>query len=308
MDKKQIEKIEIVKNYLPRCCSNPVYAVFVHGNIPKDRFQAACKSYAGNVSYEETIGFVDETFLSNGKKGCLFTFDGFYYTGCKEMVRYDKGASYNTFGSYNVVVLNEMLKKLYDVETKKSFGSEIFEIAKIVGGAVLEKYAEDAEKNTKNEDVEKPLVNETVEKNCVYEDDLEEKELLMQRYRRVKKNERYIHRLTNILEQSIESVEEYGTNADISTLKELLSQEYEEMTNDISSDIEIYLLKSDTDEEYDLTKLINQFKEQAFAEDYNLFLKIAYAFQKDIDNAMLMYKQTIPLILDTYNAKLDLDV
>ena len=124
----------------------------------------------------------------------------------------------------------------------------------------------------------------------------------------LKKNERYIHRLTNILEQSIESVEEYGTNADISTLKELLSQEYEEMTNDISSDIEIYLLKSDTDEEYDLTKLINQFKEQAFAEDYNLFLKIAYAFQKDIDNAMLMYKQTIPLILDTYNAKLDLDV
>ena len=51
MSKAIDEKINVVKRYLPKC--NSVYNCYTYGNIPRDKFNNACMSYAGHMEYEE---------------------------------------------------------------------------------------------------------------------------------------------------------------------------------------------------------------------------------------------------------------
>lgn len=137
MDNKQIEKINIIKSYLPKCIS--IYDAHVYGNIPKDKFLNACNSYAGKVGYNETIGLIDETVFGSGKKGFLFTFDGYYYDGCGSIKLYKNNTRFNSLGSsYNLAMMNEMLQKLYEVEVRKSKLESFLDTTLEIGQAILD--------------------------------------------------------------------------------------------------------------------------------------------------------------------------
>ena len=73
---KREKKIAVIQEYLPRC--NSVYPCYVYGRIPSELINNACMTYAGNVRKENVFGLIDETVFSSGKKGFLFTEDGFY--------------------------------------------------------------------------------------------------------------------------------------------------------------------------------------------------------------------------------------
>lgn len=73
---KRERKIAIIKKYLPQC--NSVYKCHVYGDIPQSKITNACSSYAGYVSSRNVLGLIDETFFDTGKKGFLFTEEGFY--------------------------------------------------------------------------------------------------------------------------------------------------------------------------------------------------------------------------------------
>ena len=137
MDNKQIEKINIIKSYLPKCIS--IYDAHVYGNIPKDKFLNACNSYAGKVGYNETIGLIDETVFGSGKKGFLFTFDGYYYDGCGSIKLYKNNTRFNSLGSsYNLAMMNEMLQKLYEAEVRKSKLESFLDTTLEIGQAILD--------------------------------------------------------------------------------------------------------------------------------------------------------------------------
>lgn len=112
---KQEKKIELVKQYLPRC--NSVYPCHTYGRIPTDKFKNACMSYAGHVEYENALGLIDETVFGSGKKGMLFTDKGVYTSDIDGIIRYADGRCFNSLSSsYNLTEVNELLEKLYEVE------------------------------------------------------------------------------------------------------------------------------------------------------------------------------------------------
>lgn len=49
-------------------------------SIPKNLLKNAMRKYAFDVNEEEVIALSDSSFLNNGKMGCLFADDRFYYT------------------------------------------------------------------------------------------------------------------------------------------------------------------------------------------------------------------------------------
>lgn len=296
MDKKQLEKIEIIKNYLPKCST---WNVFVYGKIPKDRYYGACSAYAGNVNYENVIGLIDETVWSSGKKGCLFTFDGFYYDGCKEMIRYDKGITWNSFRSYNLATLNEMLKKLYEVETRKSVASEAWDLFKFIGGIALDSYVDNLSKKDENN-----TSNSSVESLTDDRTELEEKEQLMKKYREAKKNARFLSRLSKILEESIENCENDADDADISELREFFEKGYIDKARDIEVDMEEYLENWDDS----LIDLMINFEENMSFDDCDDFLDEAYDFQEEIDKITMQYDEIIKLIKKQLKDDFDFEV
>ena len=109
------KKIVIIKTYLPRC--NAVYDCYTFGNIPKEKFYNACRSYAGQVEYNKALGLIDETVFGSAKKGMLFTESGVYASGISHIMKYADGASFSSLpSSYNLVEVNELLDKLNEVE------------------------------------------------------------------------------------------------------------------------------------------------------------------------------------------------
>ena len=115
---KRERKREIIQKYLPNCST---WSVYTYGNIPKSRIDGACKSYAGSVDYNEVLGLIDETVFGSRKKGFLFTVDGFYTDGNNKFLRYSDGISYKSLGAgYNLTAMNEMLDKLYQIESEPS--------------------------------------------------------------------------------------------------------------------------------------------------------------------------------------------
>lgn len=137
MDNKQIDKINIIKAYLPKCIST--YDTHIYGNIPQNKFLNACNSYVGKVEYKETIGLIDETVFGSGKKGFLFTFDGYYYDGCKSIHLYKENIKFKSLKSpYNLAMMNEMLQKLYEIEVKKSKLENFLDATLEIGEAILD--------------------------------------------------------------------------------------------------------------------------------------------------------------------------
>lgn len=137
MDNKQIDKINIMKTYLPKCIST--YDTYVYGTIPQNKFLNACNAYAGKVQYNETIGLIDETVFGSGKKGFLFTFDGYYYDGCSSIKLYKNNMKFNSLKSpYNMAMMNEMLQKLYEIETRKSKLENFLDTTFEIGETILD--------------------------------------------------------------------------------------------------------------------------------------------------------------------------
>ncbi len=121
MASKRERKIQQIKKWLPRC--SPTWSVYVYGAIPKKIFEGACSSYAGTISYKDTFGIIDETLFGNGKKGMVFTEQGYYYTYSgtnAKFVKYSQLKTMNGWSGYNCQALNELLEKLYNIETEAS--------------------------------------------------------------------------------------------------------------------------------------------------------------------------------------------
>ena len=153
-DKRERKKA-IIKKYLPNCSS---WDVYTYGNIPKSKIDGACGAYAGKVNYDDVFGLIDETVFGSGKKGFLFTPDGFYCDGSNKISKYADGISYKSLpSSYNVTAMNEMLEKLYEIENEPS-GWDI--AGMLVGGAfdflqaLSEETSNAAEKNTEQPAIE----------------------------------------------------------------------------------------------------------------------------------------------------------
>lgn len=119
MSKAIEEKINVVKRYLQKC--NSVYNCYTYGNIPRDKFNNACMSYAGHMEYEECIGLIDETLFGSGKRGMIFGINGFYKDSQKGIMLYKDDIQWESLGdTYNLNIMNEMLEKLYEIDTRPS--------------------------------------------------------------------------------------------------------------------------------------------------------------------------------------------
>lgn len=104
MSKAIEEKINVVKRYLPKC--NSLYDCYTYGNIPRDKFNNACMSYAGHMEYEECLGLIDETLFSSGKKGMIFGVNGFYSSSQNGIMLYKDGIQWKSLGdTYNINII-----------------------------------------------------------------------------------------------------------------------------------------------------------------------------------------------------------
>lgn len=155
------KKIELVKKYLPRC--NSTFKCHTYGNIPREKFNNACTNYAGYVPYENVLGLIDETLFDSGKKGMLFTDEGVYASGIQSIMRYSDCCKFNTLpSSYNITVINELLEKLYEIETAPTG----WDIASSLFGAVFEGVLSAI--TEENEDV---IEEQVIEEDCNNEDE-----------------------------------------------------------------------------------------------------------------------------------------
>lgn len=113
MDKKA-EMLNAVNASLARCCKSASF--YLAGNISDKRFRNACKSYAGPVELSECIGMTDETTFGSGKKGFLFTYDGFYASGIQGLKRYTAGPQFKDLpGLYDLDAVNDLLGRLHTI-------------------------------------------------------------------------------------------------------------------------------------------------------------------------------------------------
>lgn len=146
---KELRKRKVIEEYLPQCTT---WNVYTYGSIPKNKYVNACSSYAGRVLYENVYGLIDETIFGSGKAGMLFTTDRFYSNGNKGALLYADGISYSSLPStYNLTAMNEMLQKLYEIETEPS-GWQI--AGSLLGSALgfLQEMAENSKDNIQNSD------------------------------------------------------------------------------------------------------------------------------------------------------------
>lgn len=150
MSKKESQIIDIISRYLPRCCTSATCSCY--GDIPMYKFQNACETYAGYVDYSECIGLTDETIFGNGKRGFLFTLDGFYYYGCSSKRYYSDGISFKTLGCYNTSVMNEMLDQLYLTATKTTGKDILSDLAGVALTSFFEGLVEGLNKENNDDD------------------------------------------------------------------------------------------------------------------------------------------------------------
>ena len=149
MSKAIEEKINAVKRYLPKC--NSLYDCYTYGNIPRDKFNNACMSYAGHMEYEECLGMIDETLFSSGKKGMIFGVNGFYSSSQNGIMLYKDGIQWKSLGdTYNINIMNEMLEKLCEIDTRLSG----WDIAGSLLKGAWDWYQENADKLESNNDEE----------------------------------------------------------------------------------------------------------------------------------------------------------
>lgn len=144
-DKRERKK-RVIQRYLPNCYYDT--STYTYGNIPKSKINGACSTYAGSVDYEDVFGLIDETVFGSGKRGKLFTVDGFYSDGLNGLQKYIEGISFRSLpAGYNLTAMNEMLNKLYEIESEPS-GWEI--AGSILGAAFnfLQSASEDDEAET----------------------------------------------------------------------------------------------------------------------------------------------------------------
>lgn len=149
---KKDRKIAIIKKYLPNCTNT--WSVYTYGNIPRKCIDGALSSYSGHIEYDDVLGLIDETIFGSGKKGMIFSCDGFYMDGGNGISRYADHISFNSLpSSYNLSAVNEMLTKLYEIETEPS-GWDI--AASIFGSAMdfLQTMADEPEDIQEDEDID----------------------------------------------------------------------------------------------------------------------------------------------------------
>ena len=148
---KKDRKIAVIKKYLPNCTNT--WSVYTYGNIPRKCIDGALTSYSGRIEYDDVLGLIDETVFGSGKKGMIFSCDGFYTNSGNGIHRYADQISFNSLpNSYNLNAVNEMLTKLYEIETEPS-GWDI--AASLFGSAMdfLQAMADESEDIPKDDDL-----------------------------------------------------------------------------------------------------------------------------------------------------------
>lgn len=112
---KKSEIYDAVASSLEGCCDGP--RVYIGEDVPVKKFNNACKAYAEYVGFENCVGMTDETVFGSGKKGFLFTYDGFYYDGEPHVLQpYSEGYSFNCLPElYDLKAMNRLLKKLKSI-------------------------------------------------------------------------------------------------------------------------------------------------------------------------------------------------
>lgn len=117
-DKRERKKT-IIQKYLPNCYYST--SVFTYGRIPHSKIDGACSAYSGYVDYDDVFGLIDETVFGSGKRGMLFTENGFYTDGSSGYHEYKDGITFRSLSNgYNLTSMNEMLTKLYEIEAEPS--------------------------------------------------------------------------------------------------------------------------------------------------------------------------------------------
>lgn len=118
-DKKLERKIQVMRKYLKRACTS--CSGYLYGDIPSNKFQGACRSYAGNITYTDVIGLTDETIFGGGEKGMLFVKDGYYCDNMTRKVLYTERKHHKVSSSlYNQTVMKEMLNELASIDEEPS--------------------------------------------------------------------------------------------------------------------------------------------------------------------------------------------
>lgn len=136
---KRTKKIRIITQWLDRCATT--WNTYTYGNIPANIYRGAC-TYAGMVDYEDVFGIIDETVFGSARKGVMFTEKGWYSSNSKKFIPYSDLRSIRNWAGYNCTAFNEVLEKLYEIET----GPSGWEIAGQIFGAILDEIDEYTEK------------------------------------------------------------------------------------------------------------------------------------------------------------------
>lgn len=159
---KRNKKAEVITRCIENSVNNWYWAI--NGAIPKEKFFNACRSYAGNVNYNDAIAIIDETILGSGKKGMLFTENGVYYSTYSggKYFPYSEPVQFQSRSGYNCIALNEMIEELYTIEVSPS-GFEI--LGGIIGGAIniLNEIAEESNVTSNNNEETKYIESKFVE-------------------------------------------------------------------------------------------------------------------------------------------------
>ena len=116
---KREKKIDVISKYLKNCT---IYNYATYGYISSEKFNNACRTYAGNVDFKDTIGMIDTTVFGSGKKGILFTEKGVYYSTSQggKYFTYAKALEFTGWTEYNCKVLNDMITRLKNIEVYDS--------------------------------------------------------------------------------------------------------------------------------------------------------------------------------------------
>ncbi len=149
---KKSRMIEVMNNYLKNVPSSSSWDTYTYGKIPRSLVSNACNSYAGAIQYDDVIGLVDTSVMSNGKKGLLFTEYKVYYNngllGYQGSISYQKiyddgSMSTNIFdAAYNRQALKEVLSKLAYIRgetvqsTVQGINKDIDDLTNTVGSII----------------------------------------------------------------------------------------------------------------------------------------------------------------------------
>lgn len=127
------DKIDAIKKYLPGCTTSSRY---VYGEIPRDKLKTAISSYAYGIAENDVIGMIDISFAQDGRKGFVFTYNGFSSDVKPGLTEYSDGFQFESLPwlHYDLNAVNQLLHQLYSAEkvsdikayAVKTFASAIF--------------------------------------------------------------------------------------------------------------------------------------------------------------------------------------